>query len=101
MRSFSRTRDILPFLAEDAGSAIEKVRAEKPEIIFLDYRLTGQDGLSLLEEILSIDPTIAVVFMTAFGTMDVVIKAMQQGAYEYLTKPLDLARVRGRLSIIF
>ena len=83
-----------PFLAEDAGSAIEKVRAEKPEIIFLDYRLPGQNGLSLLEEILSIDPTIAVVFMTAFGTMDVVIKAMQQGAHEYLTKPLDLVKVR-------
>ena len=83
-----------PFLSEDAGSAIEKVLAEKPEIVFLDYRLPGRDGLSLLEEILSIDPTIAVVFMTAFGTMDVVIKAMQQGAHEYLTKPLDLVKVR-------
>jgi DNA-binding NtrC family response regulator len=66
----------------------------KPEIVFLDYRLSTRDGLQLLAEIRQLLPSAAVVFMTAFGTMDVTIRAMQLGAYEYLTKPFDLARIR-------
>ncbi|MBU4261896.1 MAG: sigma-54 dependent transcriptional regulator [Proteobacteria bacterium] len=81
-------------LAEDGESALEQVRVHKPEIIFLDYRLSTRDGLELLAEIRNLLPTAAVIFMTAFGTMDVTIRAMQLGAYEYLTKPFDLAKVR-------
>ena len=83
-----------PVLARDAVTALEQVRAYSPEIAFLDYRLPGKDGLSLLDDMKRIAPGMAVVFMTAFGTMDVVIKAMQRGAYEYVTKPLDLDRIR-------
>jgi DNA-binding NtrC family response regulator len=81
-------------LAEDGEKAFEQILANKPDIIFLDYRLPGRDGLDLLSEIKKMDSSIAVVFMTAFGAMDVAIKAMQYGAYEYLTKPLDLDKVR-------
>lgn len=83
-----------PLLAPDAESALELIQKEGPEIVFLDYRLPGKDGLDLLEEIRGIDSNISVVFMTAFGAMDVAIKAMQLGAYEYLTKPLDLDKIR-------
>lgn len=81
-------------LAEDGESALELIRVHRPEIIFLDYRLSTRDGLALLPEIRHLLPTAAVIFMTAFGTMEVTIRAMQLGAYEYLTKPFDLARVR-------
>ena len=83
-----------PLLAREADSAMSLIREHRPEIVFLDYRLPGRDGLSVLEEIRAFDPTIAVIFMTAFGAMDVAIKAMQMGAHEYLTKPLDLEKVR-------
>jgi nitrogen regulation protein NR(I) len=83
-----------PLLAGDAESALNLVREHKPEIVFLDYRLPGRDGLDLLEEIRGKNLSIAVIFMTAFGAMDVAIKAMQLGAYEYLTKPLDLDKIR-------
>ena len=83
-----------PVLARDAVTALDQVEAHSPEIAFLDYRLPGKDGLSLLDDMKRIAPGMAVVFMTAFGTMDVVIKAMQRGAYEYVTKPLDLDRIR-------
>lgn len=84
----------VPFLAEDAASGLLLVREVCPAVVFLDYRLPDRDGLSVLEEISAIAPGVAVIFMTAFGAMDVVIKAMQAGAYEYLTKPLALERVR-------
>lgn len=83
-----------PLLAPNAEKALELIEQESPDIVFLDYRLPGRDGLGLLEEIQATDRTVAVVFMTAFGAMDVAIKAMQLGAYEYLTKPLDLDKIR-------
>ena len=91
---FLRDEGYTPLLAPDAETALEQVMAQQPGIIFLDYRLPGRDGLSLLKEIRALDPRLAVVFMTAFGAMDVAIKAMQAGAYEYLTKPLDLDKIR-------
>ena len=83
-----------PLLASDAETALEILRNHNPCIIFLDYRLPGRDGLDLLAEIRRLHPKSAVVFMTAFGVMDVAIRAMQLGAYEYLTKPLDLDGIR-------
>jgi nitrogen regulation protein NR(I) len=89
-----------PLLASDGASALGELREHRPEILFLDYRLPGKDGLSLLKEIRSIDGDVPVVFMTAFGQMDVAIKAMQLGAYEYLTKPLDLEKIRSLMERI-
>jgi len=88
----------VPFQAEDAASGLHLVREVQPAIVFLDYRLPDRDGLSVLEEITSLAPQTAVIFMTAFGAMDVVIRAMQAGAYEYLTKPLALEQVRSLIS---
>jgi len=87
-----------PFLAEDAASGLRMAQEVSPDMIFLDYRLPDRDGLSVLAEISVMVPGVAVVFMTAFGAMDVVIKAMQAGAYEYLTKPLALEQVRGLIA---
>jgi len=91
---FLNDEGYVPLSARDAEDGLEQVRTHKPEIVFLDYRLPEKDGLELLERIKQIDSKVAVVFMTAFGAMDVAIKAMQLGAYEYLTKPLDLERIR-------
>ena len=97
---FLRDEGFQPMLAADAAEAMDQVRMQRPEIVFLDYRLPGRDGLDILREIKDTDPGITVVFMTAFGEMDVAIKAMQGGAYEYLTKPLDLDRIRDLINHI-
>lgn len=91
---FLKDEGYLPLLAGDAESALEQMKSHDPEIIFLDYRLPDRDGLELLEEIRRIDPRIPIILMTAFGAMDVAIKAMQLGAYEYLIKPLDLEKIQ-------
>ncbi len=91
--TFLKDEGYIPLSTGDADSAMAQIKRHRPEIIFLDYRLPGRDGLDLLKEIRSVEPDTAVVFMTAFGAMDVAIKAMQLGAYEYLGKPLDLEKV--------
>ncbi len=82
------------FTAGDGTAALDIFEKVRPDVVFLDYRLPDTDGLSLLERLRSERPGCAVIFMTAFGDMNTAIRAMQLGAYEYLTKPLDLERIR-------
>jgi two-component system nitrogen regulation response regulator GlnG len=77
----------------DGEAAVRASEAEPYDLIFLDIRMPGLDGLSALERLREIRPDACVVVMTAHGTMDTAIKAMQQGAYDYLTKPFDLDEV--------
>uniref|UniRef100_A0A831ZY08 DNA-binding transcriptional regulator NtrC n=1 Tax=Desulfacinum infernum TaxID=35837 RepID=A0A831ZY08_9BACT len=92
--TFLRDEGHTALLAGDVASARRILETARPDIVFLDYRLPDEDGLSLLAQLRAERPDIAVIFMTAFGAMDVAIRAMQLGAYEYLTKPLDLSRIR-------
>ncbi len=82
------------FIAARGEEGLEITEEENPEIVFLDFRLPGESGLELLKEIKRISPQTSVILMTAYGTMEVAIKAMQDGAYDYLPKPIDLNKVR-------
>ncbi|HEY7650294.1 MAG TPA: sigma-54 dependent transcriptional regulator [Methylomirabilota bacterium] len=77
----------------DGEAAVRASEAEPFDLIFLDVRMPGLDGLAALERLRENRPDACVVVMTAHGTMDTAIKAMQQGAYDYLTKPFDLDEV--------
>ncbi len=73
------------------GSLQEGLRlCAKADLLFLDIRLNDGDGLETLPEIRQRFPALPVVIMTAYGSLDRVAKAMQYGAFEYLTKPLDM-----------
>jgi len=100
-KQFLKEEGYHPLIARDGETAVEQLESHKPQIIFLDYRLPGKSGLELLEDIRHIDPEIPVILMTAYGEMDVAIKAMQLGAYEYLVKPLDLEKIRVLIKQIF
>ena len=82
-----------PFTASNTSDAAALIEKADPAIIFLDNRLPGESGLELLERLPTIKTSAAVVIMTAFGTMDTAIDAVKMGAYEYLTKPIDLDQV--------
>ena len=91
---FLRDEGYEALLAENSDEALKLLQDTIPDLVFLDYRLPGMDGIHVLEKIRRQQPGLPVIFMTAFGAMEVAIKAMQLGAYEYLTKPLDLDQVR-------
>jgi len=76
------------------GEEALRAFAEAPfDLVFLDVRMPGIDGLTVLARLRQAHPDIAVIVMTAHGTMDTAIQAMQRGAYDYLAKPFDLDEV--------
>ena len=78
---------------KDGDAAIRAVEAEPFDLIFLDLKMPGIDGLTALARLRQIRADAQVVMITAHGTMDTAIQAMQRGAYDYLAKPFDLDEV--------
>jgi two-component system nitrogen regulation response regulator GlnG len=78
---------------KDGEEAVRAFEAEPFDLVFMDVRMPGMDGLTALERVRALRPEAYVVVMTAHGSMDVAITAMQRGAYDYLTKPFDIDEV--------
>jgi two-component system, NtrC family, nitrogen regulation response regulator GlnG len=76
------------------GDAALRAFDEAPfDLVFLDVRMPGADGLTVLAKLREAAPGAHVIVMTAHGTMETAIQAMQRGAYDYLAKPFDLDEV--------
>ena len=76
--------------AEDGRKALERLRGGTFDLVITDYRMPGMDGIALLKEVRRLHPEMVVVMMTAYGTVETAVAAMKEGAYDYLTKPIDL-----------
>ncbi|MDP7033310.1 MAG: sigma-54 dependent transcriptional regulator [Planctomycetota bacterium] len=85
-------------LAESAEQALEHLSASPFDLVLSDIVMPGMDGIELLENIRSRYPSILVIMMTAFGTVGKAVRAMKEGAYDFIEKPLDLHRVRQTVS---
>ena len=70
--------------------ALEIVKKEKPRIILLDIKMQGMDGIETLQKIREIDKEAVIIMVTAVKDEDVMKKAMELGADDYITKPLSL-----------
>ena len=77
-------------LARNGEEAVQECLSAHPDAVFMDITMPKLDGLGALQRIKEQTPQIPVILITGFGTMQTAIKAMQHGAFEYLTKPLDL-----------
>ena len=80
--------------ARDGQEGHEKVLAWSPSIVITDLKMPRLSGLELLERIAGDSQTIAVIVVTAQGTIDSAVQAMRIGAYDYVTKPIDTSRLR-------
>ena len=83
--------------AEDGQKGLEKFKRGFFDLILSDYRMPGMDGLQLLKEVKRLDREAAVVIMTAYGTIDAAVEAMKAGAFDFITKPLELDGVLIRI----
>jgi two-component system response regulator HydG len=75
--------------ADDGAVAIEEVRRRSFDLILMDIRMMKVSGIEALEQIKKINPTIPVIIMTAYASVETAVSALKKGAYDYLTKPLD------------
>ena len=81
-------------VAPDAEQALGMLETLRPDVVFSDLRLPGLNGVELLRRIREFDPSIAVVIMTAYGTIEGAVEAVKLGAFDYLKKPVDLEELK-------
>jgi two-component system nitrogen regulation response regulator GlnG len=81
-------------VAQTAEEGLRQIATQLPDVILLDVHLPDLSGLEAYQRIRQIDARIPVIFITWAATADTAIEAMKEGAYDYLFKPLDLARLR-------
>ena len=69
--------------------AVEAIKRDRFDVFLTDCNIPGVDALRTSDEVHTINPDIAVIIMTAFGTIETAVKAIKAGAYDYLPKPID------------
>ena len=77
-------------VADNAETAFEILEAHSVDLVLLDQRLGDVDGLDVIRSLHARKPEVMIIAMTAYGSIEASIKAMQSGAYHYVTKPLDI-----------
>jgi len=79
--------------ARSGHEALEIQKSSDLDLILTDMKMPAMDGIDLLENIKALDPDLPVIMMTAHGTIDKAVEAMQKGAYSYILKPFDNERL--------
>lgn len=82
------------FQASNGRLALDIVRKESPDLVLLDMKIPGMDGLDILKHIKQIDAEIKVIMMTAYGELDMIKEATDLGALMHFTKPFDIDDLR-------
>lgn len=82
------------FQAANGKIALEIVKHEAPDLVLLDMKIPGMDGLEILKHIKAIDSSIKVIMMTAYGELDMIKEATDLGALMHFTKPFDIDEMR-------
>ena len=84
--------------APNGSEGLEKATQWSPSIVMTDLKMPRMGGIELLGHLAELRQTIAVILVTAHGTIDSAVLAMRMGAYNYMTKPIDINRLRTTLS---
>ena len=82
------------FQASNGKLALEIVRNDEPDLVLLDMKIPGMDGLEILKHIKAINKEIKVIMMTAYGELDMIKEATDHGALMHFTKPFDIDEIR-------
>lgn len=86
------------YQASNGKLALDIVRNAAPDLVLLDMKIPGMDGLDILKHIKSIDSSIKVIMMTAYGELDMIKEATDLGAIMHFTKPFDIDELRSAVN---
>ncbi len=88
-------------LAPSGADAVEAITKNLPDLVMMDVKLPDQDGIALLKQLKREHDELEVIVMTAFGGSSTAIKAMEHGAYDYVTKPFEIDDLLATLKRVF
>src|SRR6201988_4054887 len=79
--------------AESASDALTRMAENKWELALLDIKMRGTDGIELQRRLHELDPDLIVIMMTGYASVETAVTALKNGAYDYVSKPLDLDEI--------
>ena len=77
------------FTASDAEKAVGLAKHEGVDLALVDLKMSGKNGIEVMQELHALNPDIPIIILTAYGTIQSAVEAMKKGAYSYLSKPFD------------
>jgi two-component system nitrogen regulation response regulator GlnG len=83
--------------ASSAEHALVQAQAARPDVVILDVRLPGMDGLTAIERFQQCCEAVPIIVITAYGDLQTAVEAVRRGAFDYIAKPFDAAKVKGAL----
>ncbi len=89
--AFEESYDI--YLAENADEAFNLLNSEAFDVVLTDLRMAGKSGMKVIDKALSLPRKPIVIMMTAYGSVETAVEAMKRGAYDFLTKPVNLEKL--------
>ena len=86
------------YVAQDINGAMNILDADSIELMVTDLRLGGEDGMKLLDRVLKLPHPPICIMMTAYGSVDTAVEAMKHGAYDFVTKPINIDQLEMRIN---
>ncbi len=86
-------RDYRVLAAESGSSALEVLASQWIDVLLSDVRMPGMDGITLMQRALANNPELVCIILTAYGDVELAVEAMQQGATDFMTKPINLDKL--------
>lgn len=90
LQKFLASKNYAVCTAVDGRTAVEKVRELKPQIVLLDILMPGMNGMDTLKEIKKFEPDTVVIMVTAVSDEELAKSSLEMGAFDYITKPINL-----------
>ena len=93
MKDLLLTKQMKVVIADNVDDGLQLYKEYKPYIVFLDLNMPKMNGIEVMQKILDDDPNVSVIIFTGDATIDTAVDAMRKGAYDYVTKPVNIKRI--------
>ena len=97
LQSFARVLDTLGHTCKtftNAEQAVQAYHDEAFDVVITDYMMPGMNGLDVIQSLKQVDPKAFIIVITGYGSLEVALGSLGQGAYYYMTKPLDFTEMK-------